>query len=122
MASQPRASSAKDGMLDVITPDELIPKPREFVLRNGPPETIAGRKALANSLLTDQSCAFHRNLEISSRYPWVYKVLPAYLKWAGMAGFASHHVRIALSFRSGSTPIAPATSTSRTACAARERC
>ena len=96
MASQPRASSAEDGMLDVITPDELIPKPREFVLRNGPPDTIAGWKALADSLLTDQSCAFHRNLEISSRYAWVYKFLPAYLKWAGMAAFASHHVRIAL--------------------------
>ena len=83
-------------MLDVITPDELIPKPREFVLRNGPPDTIAGWKALADSLLTDQSCAFHRNLEISSRYAWIYKFLPAYLKWAGMAAFASHHVRLAL--------------------------
>ena len=83
-------------MLDVITPDELIPQPREFVLRNGPPDTIAGWKALADSLLTDQSCAFHRNLEISSRYAWIYKFLPAYLKWAGMAAFASHHVRLAL--------------------------
>lgn len=39
---------------------------------------------------------FHRNLEISSRYAWIYKSLPACFKWAGMAAFASHHVRLAL--------------------------
>jgi hypothetical protein len=83
-------------MVDLITPDQLIPPPREFVLRNGAPDTIAGWKALADGLLTDQSCAFHRNLEISSRYAWIYKLLPACLKWAGMAAFASHHVRLAL--------------------------
>src|SRR4051812_39119065 len=83
-------------MVDRINPDELIPQPYEFVLRNGTPDTIAGWKALACELLTDQACAFHRNLEISSRYAWVYKLLPAYFKWAGMAAFASHHVRLAL--------------------------
>ena len=83
-------------MVDLITPDELIPKPRELVLRNGLPDTIAEWKALGDGLLTDQSCAFHRNLEISSRYAWLYKFLPAYFKWAGMAAFASHHVRLAL--------------------------
>ena len=83
-------------MVDLITPDELIPQPRELVLRNGTPDTIAGWKALADGLLTDQSCAFHRNLEISSRYAWIYKFLPACFKWAGMAAFASHHVRLAL--------------------------
>ena len=83
-------------MVDVITPDLLIPNPHEFVLRNGAPDTIAGWQALADGLLTDQSCAFHRNLEISSRYAWIYKLLPACLKWAGMAAFASHHVRLAL--------------------------
>jgi hypothetical protein len=72
-----------------ISADELIPPPCELVLRNGVPDTIAGWKALADSLLTDQSCAFHRNLEISSRYAWIYKFLPAYFKWAGMAAFAS---------------------------------
>jgi len=41
-------------------------------------------------------CAFHRNLEISSRYAWLYKFLPAYFKRAGMAAFASHHARLAL--------------------------
>ena len=79
-----------------ITADELVPDPHELVRRNGVPETISEWKALADGLLTDQACAFHRNLEISSRYAWIYKLLPAYLKWAGMAAFASHHVRLAL--------------------------
>jgi hypothetical protein len=83
-------------VVDRITPDELIPPPRAFVLRSGTPDTIAGWQALADSLLTDQPCVFHRNLEISSRYAWIYKFLPAYFKWAGMAAFASHHVRLAL--------------------------
>lgn len=83
-------------VVDLITPDDLIPRPHELVLRNGTPDTIAGWKALAEGLLTNQSCVFHRNLEISSRYAWIYKHLPA-CKWAGMAAFASHHVRLALS-------------------------
>jgi len=82
--------------VDLITPDQLIPQPHELVLRNGTPDTIAGWKALADGLLTDQPCVFHRNLEISSRYAWIYKSLPACFKWAGMAAFASHHVRLAL--------------------------
>jgi len=80
----------------VITREELIPQPHELVAQRGRPDTIAGWKALADGLLTDQPCVFHRNLEISSRYAWIYKFLPAYLKWAGMAAFASHHVRLAL--------------------------
>src|ERR687898_547824 len=83
-------------ILDVISSDALGPKPHELVLRNGRPDTITGWKALADGLLTNQSCVFHRNLEISSRYAWMYKLLPAYLKWAGMAAFASYHVRLAL--------------------------
>ena len=83
-------------MAGLIAADELIPQPHELVLRNGTPDTIAGWKALADGLLTDQSCVFHRNLEISSRYAWIYKLLPACFKWAGMAAFASHHVRLAL--------------------------
>ena len=82
--------------VDLITPDQLVPQPHELVLRNGTPDTIAGWKALADGLLTNQSCVFHRNLEISSRYAWIYKFLPACFKWAGMAAFASHHVRLAL--------------------------
>jgi len=80
----------------LVTPDQLIPQPHELVLRNGAPDTIAGWKALADGPLTNQSCVFHRNLEISSRCAWIYKFLPAYFKWAGMAAFASHHVRLAL--------------------------
>jgi hypothetical protein len=79
-----------------ITSDQLVPHPHELVLRSGVPDTIAGWKALADGLLTAQPCAFHRNIEISSRYAWLYAFLPAYFKWAGMAAFASHHVRLAL--------------------------
>jgi hypothetical protein len=82
--------------VDLITPDQLVPQPDELVRRSGTPDTIAGWKALADGLLTNQSCVFHRNLEISSRYAWLYKFLPACFKWAGMAAFASHHVRLAL--------------------------
>jgi hypothetical protein len=83
-------------MVDLITPDQLIPQPHEFVLANGTPDSIAGWQTLADSLLTDQSCVFHRNLEISSRYAWIYKFLPVCFKWAGMAAFASYHIRLAL--------------------------
>ena len=62
----------------------------------GVPDTIAGWKAVAGSLLTEVSCAFHRNLEISTQYAWIYKRAPACMKWAGMAAIASHHVRRAL--------------------------
>jgi hypothetical protein len=83
-------------MVDRITPDELITKRFELVLGDGAPDTIAGWRALADGLLTNQSCVFHRNLEISSRYAWIHTRLPACFKWAGMAAFASHHVRLAL--------------------------
>ena len=79
--------------VDLITADELVPKPDELVLQYGMPDTITGWKALANGLLTNQSCVFHRNVEISARYAWIYKHLPTCFKWAGMAAFASHHVR-----------------------------
>lgn len=81
---------------DLLTSDELAPRPAEFAIRDGTPATIAGWKALADGLLTDQSCVFHRNLEISSCYAWMYKLLPECFKWAGMAAFASYHVRLAL--------------------------
>jgi hypothetical protein len=86
----------RHAILEPITLDELGSDPQELVRRHGTPDTIAGWKALADGLLTNQSCVFHRNLEISSRYAWIYKALPAYLKWAGMAAFASYHVRLAL--------------------------
>ena len=51
---------------------------------------------MADGYLTIQCCAFHRNMEISSRYAWIYKLRPDCFKWAGMAAIASHHVRLAL--------------------------
>src|SRR5262245_380377 len=81
---------------DLFTSDELAPRPPEFALRSGAPGTIVAWKALADGLLTNQSCVFHRNLEISSCYAWMYKLLPECFKWAGMAAFASYHVRLAL--------------------------
>ena len=77
-------------------PDELIPKPPELVPRGRTPDTIAGWQALADGLLSNPCCAFHRNLEISSRYAWIHKLRPACFKWAAMAAIASHHVRLAL--------------------------
>jgi hypothetical protein len=89
-------ASTNGGIAYPLTPPELMPGPRELLVERGRPDTIAGWKALANGLLTEQPCAFHRNLEISSCYAWLYRFLPAYFKWAGMAAFASHHVRLAL--------------------------
>jgi hypothetical protein len=51
---------------------------------------------VADGLLSDPCCAFHRNVEISSRYAWMYKLQPACFKWAAMAAIASHHIRLAL--------------------------
>src|SRR4029077_13025891 len=79
-----------------IAPFELIPAPVALVPASQAPDTVAGWQALADGLLTDQACAFHRNVEISSRYAWLYQVLPGCLKWAAMAAIASHHVRLAL--------------------------
>ena len=83
-------------MVSLIPPDDLVPQPLEFVTRQGHPTRSPGGRHLANGLLTDQACVFHRNVEISSRYAWIYRFLPAYFKWAGTAAFASHHVRLAL--------------------------
>jgi len=77
-------------------PDEPIPEPREVVSRNRTPDTIAGWRAVADGLLSDPCCAFHRNVEISSRYAWIYQLHPACFKWTAMAAIASHHVRLAL--------------------------
>jgi hypothetical protein len=68
----------------------------ELVSRKTTPDTIAGWKAVADGLLSDPCCAFHRNVEISSRYAWMYTLRPACFKWAAMAAIASHHVRLAL--------------------------
>ena len=83
-------------MAALVDPSSQLPAPHELVERRGTPDTIPEWKALVEGLLTDDLCVFHRNLEISSRYAWMYKSLPCCLKWAGMAAFASHHVRLAL--------------------------
>ena len=79
-----------------LAPDALTSRPGELVPRDVQPDSISGWKAVADGFLTDQACAFHRNVEISSRYAWMYKLLPDCFKWAGMAAIASHHVRLAL--------------------------
>jgi hypothetical protein len=60
------------------------------------PDTIADWKAASEALLSDPCCAFHRNMEISSRYARLHEMLPSCFKWAAMAAIASHHVRLAL--------------------------
>ena len=74
----------------------LIPAQRRVVPPDQAPDTIAGWQDLVEGLLTNQCCALHRNMEISSRYAWVYNQQRASFKWAAMAAFASHHVRLAL--------------------------
>jgi hypothetical protein len=76
--------------------DEFIPEPHELIPPNRTPDTIAGWQAAADALLSATCCAFHRNVQISSRYAWMYKLQPACFKWAAMAAIASHHVRLAL--------------------------
>ncbi|MGH3455246.1 MAG: DUF2515 family protein [Nocardioidaceae bacterium] len=67
-----------------------------IVLPDRVPVSVADWKSLANGLLTEEACAFHRNVEISSRYAWIYCRLPSCFKWAAMAAIASNHVRLAL--------------------------
>ena len=80
----------------VIPPDAHISEPYEPVPGDVTPNSIEEWKAVADGFLTDESCAFHRNVEISARYAWLYKLMPSCFKWAGMAAIASHHIRLAL--------------------------
>lgn len=66
------------------------------VLANGVPQTVADWRATADALLSPPCCAFHRNMEISSRYAWLHAQQPTAFKWAAMAAIASHHVRLVL--------------------------
>ncbi len=66
------------------------------MLPSHPPDTVAGWRAAADALLSPPCCAFHRNMEISSRYAWLHAQQPTCFKWAGMAAIASHHVRLVL--------------------------
>jgi hypothetical protein len=79
-----------------VTTDEIIPQPRELLPPNRTPDTIARWQAAADGLLSPPCCAFHRNVQISARYAWMYMLQPAYFKWAAMAAIASHHVRLAV--------------------------
>ena len=88
--------AARGPIVDLVAPDERMSMPHELVPQNRIPDTIAGWRAVSDSLLSNQCCAFHRNMEISSRYAWIYKLQPACFKWAAMAAIASHHVRLAL--------------------------
>ncbi len=60
------------------------------------PSTVEGWKAAANTMLSPPCCAFHRNVEISSNYAWLYRQSPECFKWAAMAAIASHHIRLVL--------------------------
>src|SRR5262245_66521540 len=74
----------------------LAPRSHPLDITGDMPDTIAAWKAVANGLLSDPCCAFHRNVEISSRYAAMHELEPACFKWAAMAAIASHHVRLAL--------------------------
>ncbi len=63
---------------------------------NPTPDTVKGWKAEADALLSPPCCAFHRNVEISSSYAWLYRQNPECFKWAAMAAIASHHIRLVL--------------------------
>ncbi len=88
--------AAAPGPRRTPTSDEYSLDPRELAQRVGTPATIAGWRALADTFLSDPCCAFHRNVEISSRYASLHQQLPTCFKWSGMAAIASHHVRHAL--------------------------
>ncbi|MGB3187689.1 MAG: hypothetical protein WBG36_17365 [Ornithinimicrobium sp.] len=60
------------------------------------PDTVQGWRAKAAALLSPPCCAFHRNVEISSKYAWLYRQSPERFKWAAMAAIASHHIRLVL--------------------------
>ena len=82
--------------VDMIAPDELAPRPEVVIPRDRTPRTIEEWQAVADRLLSNRCCAFHRNAAISSRYAWIYGLQPACFKWTAMAAIASHHVRLAL--------------------------
>ncbi len=60
------------------------------------PQSREGWRRLVDDALKQTPCVYHRNLEISSLYAWLYLRHPKLFKWAGMAAFASHHARVAL--------------------------
>ncbi len=96
MAAADASPPTGNGTTWSSSPGRLWPKNGPSAINGPTPDTIAGWKAVSDSLLSAQCCAFHRNMEISSRYAWIYRLQPACFKWATMAAIASHHVRLAL--------------------------
>lgn len=72
---------------------QVLDKPLHAGMPPQAPASVAEWKALANGLLTEEACAFQRNVEISASYAWIYRRLPSSFKWAAMAAIASNHVR-----------------------------
>ena len=60
------------------------------------PQSYKDWKALARKRLECESCVFKRNQSITEQYAKAYLRHSALFKWAGMAAFASHHIRLAL--------------------------
>ena len=60
------------------------------------PSSLAEWRSSAEDLIQNKECVFLRNKEITANYARAYLRHPRLFKWAGMAAFASHHVRLAL--------------------------
>ena len=59
-------------------------------------ETVEQWKHSAEATLQNKTCVSLRNREITANYARAYLKHPRLYKWASMAAFASHHVRLAL--------------------------
>lgn len=60
------------------------------------PSSLAEWRDSAEDLIQNKDCVFLRNREITANYARAYLKHSRLFKWAGMAAFASHHVRLAL--------------------------
>lgn len=58
--------------------------------------TVDDWKQLAENRISTTECALQRNNQITANYAQAYLKHPHLYKWAAMAAFASHHVRLAL--------------------------
>lgn len=58
--------------------------------------SVAEWKQVAEDLISTTSCSLERNHQITKNYAKLYLKHPQLYKWAAMAAFASHHVRLAL--------------------------
>ena len=92
-----KPATARD-WADAVLVNEIrrVHAENESAFPDGPPPLVAGWRAAAEALLSPPCCTFHRNMEISSRYAWLYTQQPTCFKWAGMAAIASHHARLVL--------------------------